>query len=204
MFAFIAYAALIWYGALRWRRNWRGVLAVALGVLGVVFTGYLHFMLNEWTHGRIYLRVLQVLLYPYGVLLAAVGFFIAALPRRYAGTQCRSCGYDLRGLETDERVCPECGTTHALAHFPGTPCRTCLTPLPARGFDYQTCAGCGTVHLYVGSGHRAFDRENAEAVPLGERASDLNPSEGITERERTERLRDIAGAVEESAARGRA
>jgi len=201
MFALIAYAVLVWYGALRWRRNWRGVAVVLLGVLGVVFTGYLHWMLNQWTQGRIYLRVLQVLLYPYGALVAGVGFFIAALPRVYTGAQCRSCGYDLRGLETDERVCPECATRHALSHRSGEPCRTCLRPLPSHAVDHQVCTSCGTVHLLVGHGHRAFDRERE----IGLKTEELNNvlvAAALTDRKRADRLRQIAGAVEHSGTRG--
>ncbi len=203
MFALIAYAVLVWYGALRWRRNWRGVIAVVLGVLGVVVVGFLHYKLNEWTHGRVYLRVLQVLLYPYGVLVAAVGFFIAALPRVYAGAQCRSCGYDLRGLETDERVCPECATTHALGHRSGEPCRTCLRPLPSRGVDQQVCTSCGTVHLLVGHGHRAFDREREVGLTSATPDTALVATP-LTVRERSERLREIAGAVEHASTRNTA
>lgn len=202
MFALIAYAVLVWYGALRWRRNWRGVAAVVLGVLGVVVTGYLHYMLNEWTHGRVYLRVLQVLLYPYGVLVAAVGFFIAALPRVYSGAQCRTCGYDLRGLETNDRVCPECATKHALSHRAGEPCRTCSSPLPSREVDHQVCMSCGTVHLLVGHGHRAFDREREVGVK-GEKPDAVLVATPLTDHERADRLREIAGVVEHSGTRDR-
>ncbi len=200
MFALIAYAVLVWYGALRWRRNWRGVAAVAIGVLGVVLTGYLHFMLNEWTQGRVYLRVLQVLLYPYGVLVAAVGFFIAALPRVYSGAQCRSCGYDLRGLESNERVCPECATKHALSHRSGEPCRTCLRPLPSRQVDHHVCTSCGTVHLLVGRGHRAFDREREFGLKNATPDTTLVAT-ALTDLQRSDRLREIAGAVEHTSTR---
>lgn len=200
MFALIAYAVLVWYGALRWRRNWRGVLAVAVGVLGVAMIGYLHYMLNEWTQGRVYLRVLQVLLYPYGVLVAAVGFFISALPRVYSGSQCRTCGYDLRGLETDERVCPECATKHALSHRAGEPCRVCLRPLPSREADHQVCTDCGTVHLFEGQSHRAFDREH-ESGGRRERPSTEFVTSTLSDRERAERLREIADAVGQATTR---
>ena len=162
MFAFIAYAALVWFAAVRWRRTWLGWSAVAAGILGIVLVGYLHWQINEWTQGRIFLRVLQVLLYPYGLLVASVGFFICALPVRYAGASCRSCGYDLRGLETDERTCPECGVGHMLSHERGDSCRRCDAPLKETREESVACHRCAAVHVFRGAGHRAFDQESAD------------------------------------------
>ena len=109
MFAFAVYALLVWYNAARWRRHWASFAAVAVGVAGLLLVAYFHLCLNDWTHGRIYLRVLQIMLYPYTVLVAAVGLYIACLPRRVPDHACVKCRYDLRGLAGETDVCPECG-----------------------------------------------------------------------------------------------
>lgn len=110
MAAFVVYGVLVWWLAFRLRGSWRAYVPPVLGVLGVVAVGWLHLQLNEWTGGRIYLRVLQILLYPYGVMVGAVGLFIAWIPVQAVGRRdgkCHACLYDLRGNQTG--VCPECG-----------------------------------------------------------------------------------------------
>lgn len=74
-----------------------GFVYTLLGVLGVVFIGYLHYRLSIWTNGAICLPVLQSLLYPFGGLLLIVGVYLACLPPKYSGSACRGCGYDLAG-----------------------------------------------------------------------------------------------------------
>lgn len=109
MFLFIIYAVAVWFAAVKWRRDWRGLLTVLLGIGGILGVGYLHIRLNDWTGGTIYLPVLQSILYPYGGLVALVGFFIICLPRAVPHSDCRRCGYDLRGQEAAPITCPECG-----------------------------------------------------------------------------------------------
>lgn len=147
MFLFVVYAVLVWYGALRHRRSWLGFVYVVLGLMGVALVGYFHWQLSRWTNGRICLPVLQSLLYPYGGLVMAVGFFIAWLPARYTGSQCRACGYDLTGLEADVRQCPECGVRHAMVHERGRPCCHCGSRLSASDPEESVCPFCCTVHL---------------------------------------------------------
>ncbi len=109
---FVVYAVLVWYLAARWRRQWRGLLAAIGGVAGVAFVAFLHWRLSEWTDRGIYLEVLQVLLYPYGIVVGAVALFIAALPRSPRSAHCAHCGYDLHGLTAygpQGLICPECG-----------------------------------------------------------------------------------------------
>lgn len=108
MFFFVAYAVVVWWLAARWRRRWRGFIAVAAGVAGLVGVAYLHYQLSAWTNHKIYLQVLQILLYPYTVMVGALGVFLASLPRGAAKGACAGCGYDLSGLPADARVCPEC------------------------------------------------------------------------------------------------
>ena len=109
---FVVYAVLVWYLAARWRRQWLGLLVAIGGVAGVAFVAFLHWRLSEWTNRGIYIEVLQVLLYPYGVVVGAVALFIAALPRSPRMARCAYCGYDLHGLSAvgpSGLICPECG-----------------------------------------------------------------------------------------------
>jgi thiol:disulfide interchange protein len=106
--AFVVYGVVVWWLAYRLRGSWRAVLPPLLGMLGVAMLGWLHLRLSEWSNGQIYLRVLQILLYPYGVMVGAVGLFIALIPKQPEGRRdrrCHKCLYDIRGVA----VCPECG-----------------------------------------------------------------------------------------------
>ena len=105
---FVGYALAVWACAARWRRAPTGCIAVAIGALGLLGLNYLHYKLEDWTDGTIYLPVLQSIMYPYTGLVAGVGLYIACLPRIHA-YQCRYCHYDLRGLAADALLCPECG-----------------------------------------------------------------------------------------------
>ncbi|HYE03124.1 MAG TPA: hypothetical protein VD963_07800 [Phycisphaerales bacterium] len=119
MLMFVVYAVAVWFAACRGRRRWEGFAAVAVGLGGCVAVGYLHYQLNIWTEGRIFLRVLQVLLVPYAILVTLGGLFLAALPRR--STQlvpCRACQYELAGLCGP---CPECGARGPVADQPPPP-----------------------------------------------------------------------------------
>lgn len=147
MFAFVLYAGLVWYAAVRWRRTWLGFALVFAGLAGVGLVAFAHYKLNKWTNGYINLPVLQVLLYPYGALILVIGLFIAALPRVYQGTQCRRCGYELHGLETRVRTCPECGTVHAMDHLRGESCATCENAMGSDDGDKCVCPDCRTVHV---------------------------------------------------------
>jgi len=105
---FVGYAIAVWALAARWRRAPTGFLAVVLGVGGLMALNVLHYKLEQWTDGTIYLPVLQSIMYPYTGMVAAVGVFIACLPR-IEPWMCRRCHYDLRGLTDDQEICPECG-----------------------------------------------------------------------------------------------
>lgn len=149
MVGFVFYAALVWWAGYHWRRRWLGFAWVSLGFAGLVCMAWLHWRLSEWTHGRIYLPVLQVLLYPYTLLVAAGGVFMASMPKMLP-YRCASCGYDLEGLEGNLAVCPECGRTHAMAYHVGEACHACGAHIdqrrvPAGGV--VTCRPCGLVHF---------------------------------------------------------
>jgi len=110
MFLFVVYALAIWYGALRWRRRWPGFVTVFLGMLGLLLLVDFHTWLNYQLGDRLNLAVVRGLLYPYTGLVAAVGLFIAVLPRAAPPGHCQRCCYDLSGLDLEEAPsCPECG-----------------------------------------------------------------------------------------------
>lgn len=141
MFVFVAYAGIVWYLATRYRRTWRAFAAVAGGVAGLVFLAWLHLKLNQWTHGRIYILQLQVLLYPYTVTVAAVGFFVACLSRPYNPSLCLGCGYDRTGLHAANLVCPECGRLEYPLN--GTACANCGLELREHPRPAGSCPKCG-------------------------------------------------------------
>jgi len=107
VYFFVAFAVIVWFACFRLRRKWRavGVCALALGIL--VGVAFFHWKLNQWTNGRIYLPVMQTILYPYIVFVVGIGLYIAALPNGVASHLCEYCRYDMSGLE--EPLCPECG-----------------------------------------------------------------------------------------------
>ncbi|MBX3364770.1 MAG: hypothetical protein KF866_08405 [Phycisphaeraceae bacterium] len=105
---FTGYAMLVWALAAIWRRRWGGFAAVALGTLGLIAMIRFHAHMGEVTEGRIFVPVLQHLLVVYTGLVAFLGVFIACMPRRRPRSACQRCGYDLTGMTTSQRVCPEC------------------------------------------------------------------------------------------------
>lgn len=129
MIFFAAYALAVWFAAAKWRRRWWAFASVALGMVGLALVAYLHICLNEWTGGKIYLRVMQVFLYPYALLVGVVGIYISCLPRRIAEGACARCEYDLAGLAGESPACPECGVPVTPA-APATPSPR-AAPLPA-------------------------------------------------------------------------
>lgn len=110
MLLFPIYAALVWYFAFRWRRNWRGFIAVALGVLAVYMLTSLipsererriaGFGVPPEMHWLLYLEMLAV---------GLGGFIIACMPRGSREMDCAKCGYNLEGLDPVDLHCPECG-----------------------------------------------------------------------------------------------
>ncbi len=115
MVLFSIYAVIVWFAAARYRRQWRAFASIAAGVAGLIVVALFHAQLARWSQGRIYLPVLQAMLYPYIVLVALVGLYLSVLPRCIPATACGACEYDLRGLgEHDLQglaalICPECG-----------------------------------------------------------------------------------------------
>ena len=105
---FVGYAMLFWYLVVRHRRELAGWLWLAVAVGGLVVIMIAHQMLGVWTHGRIYVPVLRMLLAAYTLLVGVVGVYLVCLPKGYRSPLCGQCGYDMRGLEVWD-PCPECG-----------------------------------------------------------------------------------------------
>lgn len=120
MFFFPVYAVCVWLIAFRFRRNWRGLLVVAAGIAGLMAIAWAHYRLSIVTDGRVYLPILQMLMYPYIGLVALGGAFAVCMPRRPGPGQCHACGYHLKGLEPDGAgyTCPECGSGPRPADLP--------------------------------------------------------------------------------------
>ena len=147
MFIFILYAVLVWWGAYHWRRHALGFAVVGTGGLILFATAWFHTKVGEWTEGRIYVPVLQSILYPYIALVLLVGLCFAFAPTHTGGRlvrthkRCKGCGYDLRGLPDSQTVCPECGV-----RFVGTPRRRCLhcgQDLTGTSVSVRECPNCG-------------------------------------------------------------
>lgn len=112
MLIFTAYALLVWLLAVRWRRSPAGFVVTLAGLAGLVAAGYFHVKLGDWFGW--YIAAMQLILYPYTIIVTAVGFFLASLPRLCPDTvSCVQCAYDLRGLTSEGQHvrirCPECG-----------------------------------------------------------------------------------------------
>ena len=113
---FTGYLVIVWWLAARYRRTWKGFAWVGAGAVFMALVIFGHIELGVATNGRIYLPVLQPILYAYGFTVVGMGLYIACLPRRVeAGRYCHACGYDMRGIRAGAipgvttRVCPECG-----------------------------------------------------------------------------------------------
>ncbi len=111
MLLFPFLAALIWYLAGKYRRTWRGVLAV--------FVGMAVFALLEITlirMGAIGIAGMKPWLVVWlvifsGALVIAVSIFIFLMPLPPPPhVHCRKCKYNLTGLDSADLHCPECGT----------------------------------------------------------------------------------------------
>ena len=110
MFLFVVYAIAVWYAAFRWRRTATAYAWVIAGILGLVGVAWVHAKLAQRWPNLFVISQLQLLLYPYTILVGVMGFFIASLPL----SGCRLCGYDLSGHEGEDiERCPECGATTA-------------------------------------------------------------------------------------------
>ncbi len=105
---FVGYALMVWFFTARHRRTLMAFGICTLGVGGLLLISYLHWLLGYY-HPELMIQGLQILMYPYTMVVAAVGFFVAITPRRHDPGMCPSCGYDMHGLGYPVDRCPECG-----------------------------------------------------------------------------------------------
>lgn len=106
---FTGYAVIVWWLAGKHRRTLLGFVWVGLGAAFMAMVILGHYTLGLVTQGRIYMEVLQPILYGYGLVVTGMGVYIACLPRRVEhGPRCYACEYDLRAIRAT--ICPECGT----------------------------------------------------------------------------------------------
>ena len=127
MIVFVIYAVVVWFLVLRHRRRLAGFFIALAGTLLAVLLvlGMRHYDASiaelPGSAGRS-TRPLQILVWGESGIVLGVGLFIACLPRPPRGRHCRYCWYDMRGLDEDEQICPECGTPHdGYARRPGPP-----------------------------------------------------------------------------------
>lgn len=114
MFIFVLYALGVWYLCGKYRRQWKGILWIVLGVGGIALVGWIHYRAAIYFGRGMYFSVMAHLLVPYGGLVAFLGGAILTFPRKRCADRCFTCGYDLVGHEVAEPICPECGTPHEL------------------------------------------------------------------------------------------
>ena len=111
MFIFPLYAVLVWYFAMRWRRQVRGFVVVMAGTAGCWLCVKVLMVFNERLDGAPYL--FSHFIWAEAAIVLFLGFYICCLPRPPAVMHCRFCWYDLSGLmpkSSEAFVCPECGT----------------------------------------------------------------------------------------------
>lgn len=133
---FVGYALLVWIPAAMHRRRGLGFLIVLTGALGLVGISLAHFQLRHMNPSW-FIEGMQVMLYPYSVVVTVVGLYIALLPRTFEGC-CPSCAYSLVGLPVSRRLCPECGEDLRPDRCPS--CRYDLMAVPSSN---PRCPGCG-------------------------------------------------------------
>lgn len=118
MILFVAYALAVWFLAYQQRRRARALLVISGALLVLHTVNVAHGWVAaryDYTH---LLPVFRVLMYPYMALVAAMGLFLAVMPRRLALVPCRLCEYELHELTAElgpDVACPECGTTPSQA-----------------------------------------------------------------------------------------
>lgn len=114
MFLFPLYAALVWYACYRWRRRFLGYAALLAGVGLVTLLIWLDIALMRWVFDETAGPLIIMLLAAEAAAVLVVGSFLVFLPREQPLLPCRSCGYELDGLEHENPRCPECGLPEAV------------------------------------------------------------------------------------------
>lgn len=148
MFLFPLYAVLVGFLVARFRRRWQGFAITLVAVALVALVGVLHWWMGQLSHGRLQVDNMRVILIGYGLLIGAMGTFIACLGHQQPW-HCQFCGYNLLGHAEHNPMCPECGRKSALKAFGKGRCRYCGLQLTRGGEDpaVELCSGCRRVML---------------------------------------------------------
>jgi len=142
VFLFPLYAALVWYACSRWRRQFLGFAAYVGGVMGLVLLAYVDVRLMRVLFNSPASPALLLLLCGEAGLVFVIGGFVVCSPRTRAEVPCRSCGYELHGLDDPNPRCPECGLNEAVMQPARGFCVACGTRSAAIDGDRRLCTGC--------------------------------------------------------------
>lgn len=148
VFLFPLYAVVVGFLVAKFRRRWQGFAITLLAVVLVGLVGVLHWWLGILSHGRLQVDNMRIILIGYGLLIGAMGTFIACLGHQHPW-HCQFCGYNLLGHAEHNPMCPECGRKSALKAFGKERCRYCGLNLHKRGEDpsMELCTKCRHVML---------------------------------------------------------
>lgn len=148
MFLFPLYAVLVAFLVAKYRRRWQGFAITLLAMAFVALVGVLHWWMGFLSDGRLQVDNMRIILIGYGLLIGAMGFFIACLGHQQPW-HCQFCGYNLLGHAEHNPMCPECGRKSALKVFRKGHCRYCGLNLSRRGEEptMELCATCRFVML---------------------------------------------------------
>jgi hypothetical protein len=131
MLLFPLYAALVWYGCYRYRRQFLGFAVYIAGVLGLITLAYLDVRLMRWFFNTDASPGLLFLLCAEAGLVALVGGFVVCSPRTRSVIPCRDCGYELSGLDDPNPRCPSPAAAAGASCRASPRCRPSATPAAA-------------------------------------------------------------------------
>ncbi len=103
----LAYAVLIWFIAVRFRRSWPAFVAPVVSLIPIFILTWMS--VEHWGRepGEPPATWIYIPAGAYAALIVFVSYFIACIPRTRNESTCDFCAYDLAGLPTER--CPECG-----------------------------------------------------------------------------------------------
>jgi len=143
---FLFYAAIVWYCCFKWRRHWLGFASVAAGLALVALSSLAlasieRYLIRTGSAKTMDARLFHMLLGVEAAIVGVVGIFFACLPRESPQRPCRRCGYELKGLETSNPTCPECGLSNAAARVRTIRCSLCSErrPIASPGDVCESC-----------------------------------------------------------------
>ncbi|MEQ9616583.1 MAG: hypothetical protein RLN60_00965 [Phycisphaerales bacterium] len=108
MHIFLLYAVVVWYLSFRYRRRWRAVFVLGIGVPLVPFVLRLYYLIFTGRFFTPEALMMDLISLAYAGVLLLIGAFLALIPREHASFPCKYCRYDLIGNITGR--CPECGS----------------------------------------------------------------------------------------------